>query len=163
MRKYIAGIMVLSMVLLFSGCGGVKKLDQPAILKTEGVDHEEYLQAAKNYFSDMTNFDAGEPTIAEDSRYIMLASETEDILNTEKFEGKRFTILIHDSGQENVMVILKYTIGTTENSIKKGSVVNGEMTFNDKLAISLKDVEQKDRAKTIFMTIYNRLLEIEKK
>ncbi len=184
--KQVAVLLPVFMVCLFTltACSA-KKSGKVQIFS--GEHHEEYMNAAKEHFSkvgwsnadymDYTDgpteysheYNGGTATIrigeiGDDTRYVVIISEEEEILNREPIEGKRYTCFVCDNGSDDIKISMRYNVGSTDNCVVKGKVTSGEFAYNNSLDIAASGIsDASERAALIFNALYEQFVEIEGK
>lgn len=102
--------------------------------------------------------------ISENTRYVVVISDAEEVLDRSPIEGKRYSVFVYDNGNDDIKVSLRYNVGTTENCVAKGNVVSGEFVIDQSLVIPASEVsDSSKRADVIFDTLYAKLVDIEGK
>lgn len=174
----LVAICIISLFVL-AACSS-KKGDALQIFSDEYA--EEYQSAAREHFSKVnwTRADYfGNPeehnvslengtlsleigTISDDTRYVVVISGEEEILDRDPLEGKRYTVYVYDNGTDDIRISMRYSVGTTDNCVVKGNVVDGEVTVNRTIELSGSGTaDTSDRAALIFNALYTALVDIE--
>ena len=161
-RRWLLAILVaLTVALLLTACGS--KRSAPMKLYTD-ISAEVYEKAAQAQFSNVALSDAASFDGADfgDARYIVVVTDDTEDLKREPIDGQVFTITIYDKGEGDMAFAMAYYVGTTERSVTKGNVIDGEMGLTDVRPIEATEVtDPAKRAKLVFKEISARLKAIE--
>lgn len=184
-KRYVALTFAFVICLLTLTACSAKKRDALQIFSAGHND--EYLSAAKKDFSnvgwsnarylDYTDgaleysheYNGGIATVkiggvGDGTRYVVVISEDEKILNSEPIEGKRYSVFVYDNGSDDIKISMRYNVGTTDNSVVKGNVTAGEFAYNNSLDIAASEIsDPSERAGLIFNALYEALVDIEGK
>lgn len=181
-RNWItAAILLLALLVTLTGCSGKKK-DALQIFSAENNDA--YMEAAKNHFSSVgwsnadyteeahqisREYNGGTATmtfggIRDDTRYVIVISEDEAILDSVPVEGKRFTAFVYDNGSDDIKITMCYCVGTTDNCVVKGNVTSGEFAYTNDISIAASEItDVSKRAGLLFDGLYKAFVDVEGK
>lgn len=184
-KQYVVLILAFVICLLTLPACSAKKGDALQMFSAEYS--EEYMTAAKKHFSHVgwSNTKYSDYTdgaleyshkyngsivtmkiggVSDDTRYVVVISEDEKILNSEPLEGKRYSVFVYDNGSDDIRISMRYSVGTTENCVVKGNVTSGEFAYNNSLDIAASETsDASKRADLIFNALYEALVNIEGK
>ena len=162
-RRITALLLCIAVMFTLTACSSKKSAKLQIfsnLSKQEG-----YTNAAKKHFSNVswTGSDSVSASdLSDDTRYVVLIQNGEDVLSIEPIEGKRFTVLVYDKEGENIRITMRYCVGTTDNCVVKGNVVDGEMSFNRDMTLAeTASADASKRAETIFNVIYQTIVDVE--
>ena len=138
-KRYVAVILIVMFCAAALTACSAKKEGMLRIFSAE-QSADVYMNAAKKHFSNYgwENFaddvheiskklngetvvsgTSGGIRMSNDARYVVVVSEDEEILNSERIEGKRFSFFVYDNGNDDIRISMKYCVGTTDNCVVK--------------------------------------------
>lgn len=174
LKRYIGLIGICMICLLVLTACSSKKSDFIKIYASENLD--DYREAAKKRFSSVGTsngnykkdnldepMDVGGITF-DPPRYVVVISDEREILDSKPINGKRYSIFVHDTGDENITISMHYLVGTTDNCVVKGNVTSGELSYNRTLYINAPaNLTASERAEFIIDSIYDAIVDVEGK
>ena len=159
-RRILVLALCAALLLALSGCssGRSGKMN----LYADG-NKEEILKAAKEKFSTV-EWAESEGAVGEDDKYVVRIGSGSGTTEQEAKDGKRYSVYVKDDGSGDIIMAIRYRVGTTENCVFKGNVVDGEMDINRTVTITADgETDTAKRAGLIFSTLDAMMKEIEGK
>ena len=127
------------------------------------ANKEELLKAAKEKFSSVEWAESADAVGADDKFVVRIGSGSETT-DQEAKDGKHYSVYVKDDGSGDIIMAIRYYVGTTEKCVFKGNVVDGEMNVNRTVTITADgETDTAKRAGLIFSTLDVMMKEIEGK